>query len=60
MSDFPCYRENDVFDINFSYPIRIVHIDEDFDCESSDELVDCVVDQQEEAVALALAQMLQR
>ena len=60
MADFPCFRDTDVFDISFSYPIRVVHIDADFDCESSDELVDHVVGEQQEAINSALIGLLRR
>ncbi len=55
--EFPCFRESDVFDIQFSYPMKVIRIDEDFDCESSDELIECVVREQLEAVREAFTKL---
>ena len=55
---FACFRESDVFDMAFGCPMRAVAVEEDFDCESGDELIKDVIEEQEEAVLLALQEQL--
>ncbi len=55
--EFPCYRENHIFDIRFSYPMKSILIEEDFDCESSDELIKTATEQQQESLLTALYEL---